>query len=72
MFKPVQLEKNCVFISAATTTQGYHKSFLTISLHLLFFMSQTQKEENRTLRRLVTHVTRFLHPYDFPGDSLQA
>ena len=57
-YSPVQLEKNCVFNSASTTSRGYHESFLAVSLRLLLFTSQTKKEENHAPRRLVAHASR--------------
>ncbi len=48
MFKPVQLEKNCIFNSAATTSQGYHKSFFAVSLSSSLHVSN-QKGKKKTV-----------------------
>ena len=65
MFKPVQLEKNCIFNSAATTSQGYHESFLTVSASLPVHVWNQKGRKPHPKKAHCTCVARLLHPYIF-------
>ena len=64
--KPVQQEKNCVFNSAATTSWGYHKSFLAVSASSPLHVSNQKRRKPCFEKARCTCVTRLSHPNIFP------
>ena len=63
----MQQEKNCVFNSAATISQGYHESFLAVSPSSPLHISNQKGRKTCPEKARCACASRLSHPYVFPA-----